>query len=902
MKNYNYLERTHDLPSLSDWGPYANDVYGLSHIADYKKGLRIDFFMVPGIFRRQFYFPDPLRESGCSPMTALPNLEHFSFRQQLLELDKFFCDVSYTKIDENFYLGRCCFENHLSELQSASLLMYTRVPAKYEVIPVMPKGCQFIDGLDYSELKFSAPRYDHNLTSSGGRRGEQPCKGTVNGSCLGLPHYDGNLRCFGADNGDEVSYFYTIPKSGNRKVFLRALVEENIKFDLEILIADKKQKKSFTGSGQFDIFEIYNDKLASQGEIKIISCGVTQGLRIDGLILAPEKTNIPDIEFRDINNALEVKCQSSDSNKIDIFTAESIDKNYAVWWSCNETVKREYRLKNLSQLVLYSNNLRHPFYSSFPNAENGSEYCRDIYTLPIEIAPKAKKVFYTLYCVDKNAEKACEKIKNFDTSDKNLEKIFALANKKASKLITTKEGKKYRFGRMMLSAVSLTNINFPIRAEGKNIRHHVPDKHFNSLYSWDSGFIGLGFTEIDKVRAIENLNAYLTEPDNDVNAFIFHGTPLPVQAYLYKELFCRTHDMKLLEFFYPKLKHFYDFTAGHIPSSIFRTAKSNLLRPWDYTYNSGGWDDYPPQWEIFTEKNFSIAPVVTTAHQIRFAKIMRRAAIILGKKTDISTYDSDIEDFSNTLQQYSYDSQEGIFSYVEHDKNGNPLGFYSDKKSGRNYNLGMDGVSPLISGICTKEQKNKMFERLSNPQKMWTPIGISTVDKQAPYYRSDGYWNGAIWMPHQWFFWKAALDDNQMTFARKIAITALNVWEKELRKSRYCFEHFCLSSQRGAGCCHFGGLSSPILNFFGAYCTPRRLSCGNDTWVLSSESRHNCYTAQLLIEGNSEEFTGILFTNERNNCIAHYQEKIVAINCTFPGCWEIILPKNTQGVLRIDWE
>ena len=897
MKKYDYLYHTHDLPSLSDWGPYARDVYALSHIADYEKGLRFDFFMVPGIFRRQFYWPDPLRENGCSPIEASSKLRHFAFRQQLEGMDRFFCDMSYTQIENDLWLGRCHFVNRTKDHHSAALLLYTRISPRQEVVPVMPENCSFIDGLDHSVLEYAVPRYDHNLTSSGGRRGEEPRHGTVGSTCLGKPHYDGFLKCFGENAGDRVTY--KLPDRQDGVIFLRALVAENISWELKINIAGKEFIRQFTGSGNFALFELYRGKLLQDDEISITSCGVNGGLRIDGIIIGDAGTTCEDISFQPVGRAVEPQCVTEEQSKIDTFSGSGLNKSYAVWWNCNESARREYWLRDLAHLVSYSNNLRHPFYYSFPNTEIGNEYCRDIYTLPIEIPAGESKTFYTLYCAGKTPENAKTRVQNFSHDPEILEKIFVSAHRKACYYPSTNAGKKYRFGRMMMAAASLTNINFPVRAEGKNIRHHVPDKHFNSLYSWDSGFIGLGFLEIDQTRAIENLNVYLTEPENEVNAFMFHGTPLPVQAYLYWELFNRTQEKELLKFFYPKLRHFYDFLAGHIPTSIFRKAKSNLLRPWEYTYNSGGWDDYPPQWEIILTKDFSVAPVVTTAHQIRFAKIMRRAAILLDKTSDVAVYDADINSFAEALQKYSYDEKNGIFSFVEHDADGNPTGFHLDPISGVNYNLGMDGVSPLVSGICTAEQRNEMFARLADKERMWTPIGISTVDKQAPYYRTDGYWNGAVWMPHQWFFWKAALDDNRPDFARRIALTALELWEKELRRTRYCFEHFCLSSQQGAGCCHFGGLSLPVLNWFAAYCVKGSFNCGYDTWVLGKKNLADKFTADLLIEGDEGEQTTILYVNGANKSQASFNGKTVPCSTVFPGCCEVVLPKNSAGILEI---
>ena len=355
----------------------------------------------------------------------------------------------------------------------------------------------------------------------------------------------------------------------------------------------------------------------------------------------------------------------------------------------------------------------------------------------------------------------------------------------------------------------------------------------------------------------------------------------------------------MLEFFYPRLKQFYNFIAGHNPTSTYGKAKSNMLCSWDYFYNSGGWDDYPPQWYVFKSKSYNCIPVVTTAHAIRFARILLQAAAELGIEEDKEYLQNDIAKFAEALQTHSWSAKDSIFSYVEHDEEGNPLGFMLDPESNVNYNFGMDGTSPLVSGICTEEQKEKLFGRLADPEHMWSDIGISTVDKSAPYFRTDGYWNGCVWMPHQWFFWKAALDDNRSDFARQIALTALDLWQNEVDQSRYCFEHFSMSSHRGAGCCHFGGLSSPVLNWYAAYYNLQQLTVGYDCWVKSLNTSENGAEAELNIGGDSAGKTTVLYVAGAGEWIAEYNGNVVPAAMVIDGCLEITLEKNSSGKLVI---
>ena len=391
-------------------------------------------------------------------------------------------------------------------------------------------------------------------------------------------------------------------------------------------------------------------------------------------------------------------------------------------------------------------------------------------------------------------------------------------------------GEPYRFSQQRMAAVLLTNIVFPVYTKRRYVRHYSPGKWWDSLYTWDSGFTGIGLAQLDVERAIDCLNAYTTKPGDPETAFIQHGTPLPVQHYLFLELWNLTQSRALLEYFYPRLRQYHLFLAGRLGSSNTRAFKSGLLQTWSYFYNTG-WDDYPPQVFMHKEK---LAPRTATAimnsHLIRTARILAQTARVLGLGQDVAGYEEDIALWSEALQKHSWDPQAGYFSYVLHNEQGEATGILRHE-SGANFNLGQDGVMPLLAGICTPAQVQTLLGHLQSPQRLWSRIGLSTVDQSAAYYRHDGYWNGAVWMPHQWFLWKTMLDLGQADFAFQIARTALDLWKAEVDESYNCFEHFLIESGRGAGWHQFSALSSPVLAWFAAYYRPGRLTTGFDTWV-----------------------------------------------------------------------
>jgi hypothetical protein len=333
---------------------------------------------------------------------------------------------------------------------------------------------------------------------------------------------------------------------------------------------------------------------------------------------------------------------------------------------------------------------------------------------------------------------------------------------------------------------------------------------------------------------------------------------------------------------------------------------SNLIRTWDYFYNSGGWDDYPPQRYVHEQGlEAMVVPVVNTAQAIRTAKILRAAARALGTPEsahDVAEYDEDIAQLSEALQTYAWDEESGAFGYVRHDEAGEPTGILRHP-SGVNFNLGLGGASPLVAGICTPDQEARLVDALMSEAHMWSRCGLSTVDRSAPYYRDDGYWNGAVWMPHQWYMWKALLDLGRADEAYRIAKTGLEVWKREVERSYNCFEHFIVQTGRGAGWHHFGGLSSPVLSWYGAYHRPGRLTTGLDAWVVSRRVGEDGreLSAELALFGQPRHTPVVIAALDPDaSYAATWKGEPVPHHARVPGVVEIQLPAgDAEGQLDV---
>ena len=447
------------------------------------------------------------------------------------------------------------------------------------------------------------------------------------------------------------------------------------------------------------------------------------------------------------------------------------------------------------------------------------------------------------------------------------------------------------FSAERMAATVMTNIIYPVRCNGELIRHHTPGRLWSSLYTWDSGFIGLGLLEMDIQRAKENLNSYLTCPGDEINAFVHHGTPLPVQIFLFYEIWNRTCDTEFLRRFYPSVKQMYLYLAGHAQGSKTRKhCTLPLICTWDYFYNSGGWDDYPPQWSRMKQNPVpNVIPMISSSIIIRAAKMLKSLGTIL--REDTSIFDRDIQDISSAIQT-AWDPESGYFGYIETDQDGFPQGVYRFS-DGSNYNMGLDGVSPLLTGEVSEEQRKILWEKVCSSQHLWTKYGISAVDQSASYFSLDGYWNGSVWMPHQWFLWKAALNDGLGKFAIRIAMTALNLWERETKDTYCCFEQFSISTGSGSGWHHFSGLSSPILCWYNA-CFKKGMLCGGyDVLITDRKTRK----FQLEISGINGEETSLTYCGIPKEIT--YNGKKIKFHRASSRVIYFNLPKSSSGELVI---
>ena len=233
-----------------------------------------------------------------------------------------------------------------------------------------------------------------------------------------------------------------------------------------------------------------------------------------------------------------------------------------------------------------------------------------------------------------------------------------------------------------------------------------------------------------------------------------------------------------------------------------------------------------------------------------------------------------------------------------HDDEGRPQGFLRTD-AGENANKGLDGVYPLVAGACTARQQSTALAHLKSTKELFSPVGLTAVDMSAAYYRDDGYWNGAVWFSHQWFFWKTMLDLGEGAFAWDIARTALEAWKREVDDSYDTFEMINIATGRGGWFHQFGGLSCPVYLWACAYFQPGTVNCGFDVWLERASFTKNCTACTLELSTRDCTRDALVLAALCPGTRVRAVLGGTVLPCTerAPGAWEVTVPHGLKNAV-----
>ncbi|WP_294952346.1 hypothetical protein [uncultured Eubacterium sp.] len=889
------------------WGPYSKKYMGLSRIMgdiSNKNGksnadaVRFDFTVHPTIWNSSTPVPNVTVPSSYHLWKCSTDYSFYSYRYELMWKDQVYADVSFSKINDEAYLARVKFVNNTDLSQNTVLNFYSSLEfpnSKEYYIKAKDSNYKLIKANDYAKFAYAAVRPWENETPDGMFRGMFRDEEFYLGYGLGdrcdhaHVHYL-NLKPFGCEKGDRVSYNLDAQGINNPVVAVRYKTVTD--GDAEFCV--NGANTVFPHSDSLCVIELdYADS------IELVSLGKA-GVELD-FIAVYEKGN--SLEVVEMKHSFEPQIEAKKNGKgytvdmdfdYDDCRFKVITSNPNTRFRVLESGSLEDALINrLSNGDHTYDDLKETFSNSFKRKTSDDGFFQNTLIKSIFIEPHSTHTEYAVV-----AKSDFEPL-----TDVEYEAIYNERNVAGETAQFNKNGEKYKLSTDILRATLLTNTVYPVYCHGENVIHHTPGKRWDSFYTWDSGFIGMGLLEFSNELCKYALDMYLCDEDNDDFCFLLHGSLVPTQFVEYLELLKRTNDKSRLDFLYDKMKLYYEFLRGRTHNSTCAKFGNGLLTTYDYWYSCSGMDDYPAQVKMIADKAEEYScPCLSTSQIIRAGKIMKMVASYLGKADDIAVYDADIEYSSNALNMLAWDEESGYFGYTMYDRDKNAP-YIMKTEDGENWDKGFDGVYPLIAGAVDGERKQRLISHIKNSNEMWSNAGVSAVDMSASYYFDDGYWNGNVWMSHQWFVWKTMLDNADTDFAFEIANRALEMWREETDFSYFTYECFGIKTRRGGWFHNFGGLSAPICIWANAYYKPGTVTTGLDLWTDYQKVTERSAEISFKYFGNNEKYSMIVTLSDEHSYKAYLDGKEIDFVERNKGSLEFTFDNNVKsGVLEIKGE
>lgn len=879
------------------WGPYSKKYMGISRVPQSRSnGARFDFSVHPTVWNSSVPVPNVTFPSSYHLWSCKGDYSFYSYRYELMWKDMIYCDVSFARINEKAYLMRCEFVNNTDLKQNCILNGYSAMeyPKPFYAKLSVPSGAAVINANDYSEYEYANPRPWDRENPDGMAKGQfADCRFT-GGFGLGdrcenchVPFL--GLKPFGCEKGDTVAYGADLSafSSPVLTVRYRSATEGGARFAL----GDKEISLPHSEELSFASFEL--DK---NDELRLVSLG-GGGVELDVLIITEKGAQseiscslekhgfTPDIKSEKCGRGMRFELHYPEEDKsFYILTNNKNTRQRTLDSGCLEDALPN-RLSNGDHTY---DELQRTFSESFSEKKSDEGFFHNVLIKSIFIDPNSSHTEYMVV-----SEEPFEPL-----GDSEYEAIYRAASAAQDNGLN-ENGRKYTLSTDILKATLLTNVVYPVYKHGENVIHFTPGKRWDSFYTWDSGVIGVGVLEFSPEKAKYILETYLSDDDNRDFAFLLHGSLVPTQFAQYLEMLKRAEDKAPLLALYDKMMRYYRFYSGRDGSSTAKF-KNGLVTAYDYWYSCSGMDDYPAQVYMIDRRMMSrICPCISTSHLIRAAKIMRMAALALGRQEDADMLQNDIDNSTAALNALAWDEECGYYSYTVYDGE-NKVCAYLRNEQGENMNKGMDGVYPLVAGAATPQRAARLLSHIKNPKEMWSRSGISAVDMSASYYFDDGYWNGNVWMSHQWFLWKTMFDLGEADFAYEIAKRALDMWKAETDFSYNTYECFGIKTQRGGWFHNFGGLSAPICVWANAYYKPGTITTGFDVWTDHQSAGETQAQIDFKYYGCAAAFTVLVCLSDEHSYRAELDGREISAFEREPGIVEITLSGEIKsGTIKI---
>jgi hypothetical protein len=232
--------------------------------------------------------------------------------------------------------------------------------------------------------------------------------------------------------------------------------------------------------------------------------------------------------------------------------------------------------------------------------------------------------------------------------------------------------------------------------------------------------------------------------------------------------------------------------------------------PWENSANDhqkaaweSGQDDLPnwdeAGWDESTE-TLDLDAVDLNSYLALDDECLSTIAAELGDEGKSRFYHKRYEDLARRMNEALWNDNLGIYVDRFHD------GRFSSRLAASNF-------LPLLAGVPTQEQAERILETLCDPCKFWGERVIPSISRDDPAYGDQQYWRGSIWPPMNYLIHAGLRRYGFDEVAGELAERSVNLFLPPWREHGYSHENY--DSRTGEGGGHRHQSWGPLLALLG---------------------------------------------------------------------------------------
>lgn len=165
------------------------------------------------------------------------------------------------------------------------------------------------------------------------------------------------------------------------------------------------------------------------------------------------------------------------------------------------------------------------------------------------------------------------------------------------------------------------------------------------------------------------------------------------------------------------------------------------------------------------------------AQQALSAECLALMARHIGDEATALRMEQEYTDLKKLINQYHWDEKSGFY-----------YDLFARSKPEERHNFvnhkTVAGFWPLLAGICSTEQCERLVEHLLDPELFWTSHPVASLTKDDPNYDpKGGYWLGGVWAPTNYMIAKALHRYGRYDVAHKLATAHIDAMAEILAGS-----------------------------------------------------------------------------------------------------------------------